>query len=1180
MLKKFYKLFPFVLVFSFIFISTASALTVPAGWYNYSVAGTSFSAKACDRPEGAFSGTKNCIADIVTNSALDKVDVSYSDQDLGQTLKLYKDTTSVSTNLLVTSSSNTCTPSTPCVYKDKPSWSASTGLKTRQYIVNDETTDSSAAIYNITLSYAPIGITGLVDGANFTWGNSLPLNKTVNITCTNATNMTLDGVSVGTKNGYTITYPFTNTNSSTNTITKTIVCTNIGGTTNQQTRTFNLPGQISGTITATNCTIANGASTCNSTVSWNTINPGSTISQVTSNYPSAGTVISNTNTNSQSIAIPYSSRAFFLYNGGAKLDEATAVATCATGTSWNAYQGKCTPAPTTTLTGANCTIALGANSCTTTINWSVTNPAGTTAVTSNYPAANTSIGTTHTGSASGVTIPYASRSFWLYNGGVQKATLTVNAQCSSGQWNASLGKCAVVCPTALNQVPSSSGTSCVCNPSTYVKDSTGFCHAPCVDSTWNETTRTCTAPVPSISAAGCTILGNANSCNTTLTWSMTNPVGPTAVTSNYPTANTSIGTTHTGSINIAIPYSSRAFFLYNNSIERAKVIPTATCINGTNWNGSVCACPADTTWDATSKTCKPVIPSLTAPNCTILGNANSCNTTVTWSVTNPISSTALTSNLPAANTVLSTANSGTLTQSVPYSSRSFYLYNNNIERKVVTTSATCITGTTWNGSTCACPAGHLWNATSKTCNKMTGTLTPSATTCSIAAGASSCNVNLAWNTTNPIGTSAVTSPTNDAGTLISTTVATGNTGTKSVAIPYSTRTFFLYNSSIQLASTTVKATCVSGSSWDATAKKCSLPSGTITAPNCTIAYGASNCNTTLTWNTVNPIGTSAVTSNLPAANTTVATGNSGSVTAAVYYPTRSFYLYNNAVERAQITANSTCNPANRTVWDGSKCACPATAPIWDATNGYCRKECYFDQNWNPATNQCENKCAQGLVYVPATDSCENINRQPICTWKDMTFKDVSCDILSYPCSDGTRSTFNVVHQNSAQNKTIQSANSTYQSPNQFLWQDGQLRYDYVCPNNTWTATALKRPYTHFVTFEVSAGQVRKDSTINLSWNVQLPNASCKIVGTSLKDGREMFNSANYQKIRDNLTTPITSVTPGSLNYSRVGDHESLMSGYLKVSESMRFTASCVDTGYSKGYSQLVRDVYVIDEADR
>lgn len=61
------------------------------------MAGTSFSAKACDRPEGAFSGTKNCIADIVTNSALDKVDVSYSDQDLGQTLKLYKDTTSVST---------------------------------------------------------------------------------------------------------------------------------------------------------------------------------------------------------------------------------------------------------------------------------------------------------------------------------------------------------------------------------------------------------------------------------------------------------------------------------------------------------------------------------------------------------------------------------------------------------------------------------------------------------------------------------------------------------------------------------------------------------------------------------------------------------------------------------------------------------------------------------------------------------------------------------------------------------------------------------------------------------------------------------------------------------------------------------------------------------------------------
>lgn len=1079
MLKKFYKLFPFVLVFSFIFISTASALTVPAGWYNYSVAGTSFSAKACDRPEGAFSGTKNCIADIVTNSALDKVDVSYSDQDLGQTLKLYKDTTSVSTNLLVTSSSNTCTPSTPCVYNDKPSWSASTGLKTRQYIVNDETTDSSAAIYNITLSYAPVGITGLVDGANFTWGNSLPLNKTVNITCTNATNMTLDGVSVGTKNGYTIAYPFTNTNSSTNTITKTIVCTNIGGTTNQQTRTFNLPGQISGTITATNCTIANGASTCNSTVSWNTINPGSTISQVTSNYPSAGTVISNTNTNSQSIAIPYSSRAFFLYNGGAKLDEATAVATCATGTSWNAYQGKCTPAATTTLTGANCTIALGANSCTTTINWSVTNPAGTTAVTSNYPAANTSIGTTHTGSASGVTIPYASRSFWLYNGGVQKATLVVQAACvSGGVWDTTKLRCVPICNTSLNEVVNSAGTACVC-PTNYVKDSKGYCHAACVDSTWNENTRTCDAPVPSLTAANCTILGNASSCNTTLNWSMNNPVGPTAVTSSY----------------------------------------------------------------------------------------------------------------PSANTVLSTAHSGTLTQSVPYSSRTFFLYNNSIERVRVTPTATCITGTTWNGSICACPTGYLWNATTKTCNQMIGTLTP--TTCTIPAGANSCSITLSWTTTNPINTSQVTSSYPTAGTV----VGTGNNGSTTTQIYYSPRSFYLYNSGILLKSISASAVCATGSTWNTTTQKCEKPAGTLTGANCSIAIGASSCNTTISWNVTNAIGSTAVTSNYPSAGTTIGTGHTGSVSGVtIPHSSRSFWLYNNGTEQAALTVNAIC--VSGSSWNsslgkcspsctlnqildssGTTCICPPSLPNKDV-NGYCYADCFYGEKWDPTTRACVPRCPSGQVYVD--EVCMDINRNPICTWLDpMVFTKVTCDVLYYPCSDGSRSVFNIVYKDGTANKVLQNI-TTFEGPNNFNWSPNQLEYRYVCPNRApWYADALERPYTHFVAFDVSAGQVRKGSTINLSWNVQLPTNTCKIVATSLKDGRVIFDTSSaanpYPAVKTSITT-IPSVT--SLNYSSVNNFNALTGNYYTVNESTRFTVSCNDVSYNKGYSQLVRDVYVTDEADR
>ncbi|HEV7485938.1 MAG TPA: hypothetical protein VGQ65_09665, partial [Thermoanaerobaculia bacterium] len=73
--------------------------------------------------------------------------------------------------------------------------------------------------------------------------------------------------------------------------------------------------------------------------------------------------------------------------------------------------------------------------------------------------------------------------------------------------------------------------------------------------------------------------------------------------------------------------------------------------------------------------------------------------------------------------------------------------------------------------------------------------------------------------------------------------------------------------------------------------------GTLTpaSPSCSIAAGSSTCNVTLSWTTTNPVGTSAVTSNYPNTNTTVATGNSGSTSASVPHAGRTFYLYNNAV---------------------------------------------------------------------------------------------------------------------------------------------------------------------------------------------------------------------------------------------------------------------------------------------
>ena len=201
---------------------------------------------------------------------------------------------------------------------------------------------------------------------------------------------------------------------------------------------------------------------------------------------------------------------------------------------------------------------------------------------------------------------------------------------------------------------------------------------------------------------------------------------------------------------------------------------------------------------------------------------------------------------------------------------------------------------------------------------MSGTLTPAAPSCIIADGGNSCNVTLNWTTTNPVATSAVTSNWPSA----NTTVASGNSGSTSAQVPYSSRTFYLYNNAVQLATSNATSSCATGSTW--TAGVCKGPmSGTLTpaAPSCIIADGGSSCNVTLNWTTTNPVATSAVTSNWPSANTTVASGNSGSTSAQVPYSSRTFYLYNNAVQLATSNATSSC--ATGSTWTAGVCAASA-----------------------------------------------------------------------------------------------------------------------------------------------------------------------------------------------------------------------------------------------------------------
>ena len=400
-----------------------------------------------------------------------------------------------------------------------------------------------------------------------------------------------------------------------------------------------------------------------------------------------------------------------------------------------------------------------------------------------------------------------------------------------------------------------------------------------------------------LATPACTIASGASTCNVNLTWTTTNPVGTSQVTSSWPSANTVVANGNSGSVSAQVPISGRAFYLYNNARELATRTASASCVSGALWNGAVCQGPMSGTLLSS------------APACTVAVGASTCNVTLTWTTTNPSGTSQVTSSWPSANTVVGNGNNSSALVQVPVSGRAFYLYNTGVLLAQRSATASCAVGSSWNGSVCYAP--------------MTGTLTPAAPSCAIAAGASSCNVTLTWSTTNPVGTSQVTSSWPSANTV----VGNGNNGSVLAEVPIAGRAFYLYNSGVLLAQRGATASCAAGTSWNGAV--CNAPmTGTLTpvAPACTVAIGASTCSATLTWSTVNPVGVSQVTSSWPNANTVVGNGNTGSVSAPVPVPGRAFYLYNNGVLLAESSASATC--AAGSSWNGTACQNSASSLAW------------------------------------------------------------------------------------------------------------------------------------------------------------------------------------------------------------------------------------------------------------
>jgi hypothetical protein len=111
----------------------------------------------------------------------------------------------------------------------------------------------------------------------------------------------------------------------------------------------------------------------------------------------------------------------------------------------------------------------------------------------------------------------------------------------------------------------------------------------------------------------------------------------------------------------------------------------------------------------------------------------------------------------------------------------------------------------------------------------TGSLSLSSNSCSIAVGASSCTVDATWSTTNPIGTSQITSETTNTGVSApGTVVYNGNSGGPSPVVisgsSAGSRNFYLYNNGNLLDTKTVTVTGCSRGSWDTINNECADPS--------------------------------------------------------------------------------------------------------------------------------------------------------------------------------------------------------------------------------------------------------------------------------------------------------------------------------------------------------------------
>ncbi len=97
----------------------------------------------------------------------------------------------------------------------------------------------------------------------------------------------------------------------------------------------------------------------------------------------------------------------------------------------------------------------------------------------------------------------------------------------------------------------------------------------------------------------------------------------------------------------------------------------------------------------------PSLASYSASNCSIPAGSNTCNSTVAWVISNPITPSIRQNSVQFSTLASSIGVSRTLSYGNANPANTISFYDNGTPLNSVTPSATCASGSTWNGSVCS-----------------------------------------------------------------------------------------------------------------------------------------------------------------------------------------------------------------------------------------------------------------------------------------------------------------------------------------------------------------------------------------------------------------------------------------------------------------------------------------------